>query len=330
MNAKTRNFIVFFAAGALLLASAFLALRLGSVPLSSTEFWGGMLQKEGYETYTAIFYSSRLPRVLGAILAGVAFSQAGTLLQRVTDNPLASPSILGINAGAGFAVLLLLVCFPLAYAFLPLAAFLGALLATVLILGVARSAGMSRAVIVLAGVALSALFQAGISFLSVVDPDALSSYIDFSVGGLHGVKTEDLLLPAVLILACLVASQLLSKKLALFCLGDTLAGSLGVPVKRVRLFSLIAAAASAAAAVSFTGLIGFVGLIVPHTARALVKGNMRGELCLSPMLGAALLLLADLLARTLFAPTEIPVGVFTALLGVPFFLALVLRRKRHV
>ena len=232
--------------------------------------------------------------------------------------------------GAGFAVLLLLVCFPLAYAFLPLAAFLGALLATVLILGVARSAGMSRAVIVLAGVALSALFQAGISFLSVVDPDALSSYIDFSVGGLHGVKTEDLLLPAVLILACLVASQLLSKKLALFCLGDTLAGSLGVPVKRVRLMSLIAAAASAAAAVSFTGLIGFVGLIVPHTARALVKGNMRGELCLSPMLGAALLLLADLLARTLFAPTEIPVGVFTALLGVPFFLALVLRRKRHV
>ena len=190
MNAKTRNFIVFFAAGALLLASAFLALRLGSVPLSSAEFWGGMLQKEGYETYTAIFYSSRLPRVLGAILAGVAFSQAGTLLQRVTDNPLASPSILGINAGAGFAVLLLLVCFPLAYAFLPLAAFLGALLATFLILGVARSAGMSRAVIVLAGVALSALFQAGISFLSVVDPDALSSYIDFSVGGLHGVKTE--------------------------------------------------------------------------------------------------------------------------------------------
>ena len=271
MNAKTRNFIVFSAAGALLLASAFLALRLGSVPLSSAEFWGGMLQKEGYETYTAIFYSSRLPRVLGAILAGVAFSQAGTLLQRVTDNPLASPSILGINAGAGFAVLLLLVCAPLAYAFLPLAAFLGALLATVLILGVARSAGMSRAVIVLAGVALSALFQAGISFLSVVDPDALSSYIDFSVGGLHGVKTEDLLLPAVLILACLVASQLLSKKLALFCLGDTLAGSLGVSVKRVRLFSLIAAAASAAAAVSFTGLIGFVGLIVPHTARALVK-----------------------------------------------------------
>ena len=330
MNAKTRNFIVFFAAGALLLASAFLALRLGSVPLSSAEFWGGMLQKEGYETYTAIFYSSRLPRVLGAILAGVAFSQAGTLLQRVTDNPLASPSILGINAGAGFAVLLLLVCFPLAYAFLPLAAFLGALLATFLILGVARSAGMSRAVIVLAGVALSALFQAGISFLSVVDPDALSSYIDFSVGGLHGVKTEDLLFPAVLILACLVASQLLSKKLALFCLGDTLAGSLGVPVKRVRLMSLIAAAASAGAAVSLTGVNGCGGVIGRHAARALVKGNMRGELCLSPMLGAALLLLADLLARTLFAPTEIPVGVFTALLGVPFFLALVLRRKRHV
>lgn len=330
MNAKTRNFIVFGAAAVLLLAAAFFALRFGSVPLSSDEFWGGMLGKEGYHTYTLIFYSSRLPRVLGAVLAGIAFSQAGTLLQRVTDNPLASPSILGINAGAGFAVLLLLVCFPLAYAALPLAAFAGALLATFLILGVARSAGMSRTVIVLAGVALSALFQAGISFLSVIDPDALASYVDFSVGGLHGVTMDDLLFPALLILACLVVSQLLSRKLALFCLGDTLAGSLGVPVKRVRLLSLIAAAASAAAAVSFTGLIGFVGLIVPHTARTLVKGSMRGELCLAPMLGAALLLIADLFARTLFAPTEIPVGVFTALLGVPFFLALVVRRKRHV
>ena len=330
MSEKKRNLIVFSGAAALLLAAAFFSLRLGSVSLSAAQFWGGMLGKEGYETYTAIFYSSRLPRVLGAVLAGIAFSQAGTLLQRVTDNPLASPSILGINAGAGFAVLLLLVCFPLAYRFLPLAAFAGALLATFLILGVARSAGMSRVVIVLAGVALSALFQAGISFLSVVDPDALASYVDFSVGGLHGVKTDDLIFPAVLILLCLTAGQLLCRKLALFCLGDTLAGSLGVSVKRVRLISLVVAAASAAAAVSFTGLIGFVGLIVPHTARTLVKGNMRGEMCLSPMLGAALLLLADLLARTLFAPTEIPVGVFTALLGVPFFLGLVLRRKRHV
>ena len=330
MTTKKRNFIVFFGAAALLRAAAFCASRFGSVALTPDEFWGGMFFRDGYKTYTAIFYSSRLPRTLGAILAGIAFSQAGTLLQRVTDNPLASPSILGINAGAGFAVLLMLVCFPLAYGTLPLAAFAGAIVATFLILGVARSAGMSRVVIVLAGVALSALFQAGISFLSVVDPDALASYVDFSVGGLHGVTTDDLIVPAVIIVVCLAVSQLLSRKLALFCLGDTLAQSLGVSVKRVRLISLIAAAASAAAAVSFTGLIGFVGLIVPHCARSLTKGNMRGELCLAPILGATLLLLADLLARTLFAPTEIPVGVFTALLGVPFFLTLVLRRKHHV
>lgn len=284
---------------------------------------------DGFTTQTLILRSSRLPRLFGGIVAGMGLALAGTLLQRVTDNPLASPNLLGVNAGAGFSVLLLLVLFPTFSVFLPLSAFLGALLTSLLILSIARQNGMGKTTIVLTGVALSALFQAGISFLSKVDPDALVSYTDFSIGGLYGLKTSEILFPALLVFVCFVCAVLLAKKLSLFCLGDTLATSLGVNVKRVRFFTLVLASASAAAAVSFAGLIGFVGLIVPHLARKLVKGNTLKEILLSPLLGASLLLLADLLARTLFAPTEIPVGVFTALLGVPFFFALVLKRRNH-
>lgn len=285
---------------------------------------------DGYKTQTLIIRSSRLPRLFGGIVAGMGLALAGTLLQRVTDNPLAAPNLLGINAGAGFSVLLLLVFAPSLSALLPLSAFIGALLTSLLILGIARMNGMGKTAIVLTGVALSALFQAGISFLSKLDPDALVSYTDFSIGGLYGLKTSELLVPSVIVLVCFVLSLFLAKELSLFCLGDTLAISLGVNVKKVRLLALILASASAAAAVSFAGLIGFVGLIVPHVARKIVVGNARKELLLSPLLGASLLLLADLLARTAFAPTEIPVGVFTALLGVPFFLILVLKRRNHV
>ena len=132
-----------------------------------------------------------------------------------------------------------------------------------------------------------------------------------------------------IIALCLVGAILLSRKLHLFSLGDTLAASLGVRVKRVRLFSLLLAAASAAAAVSFAGLLGFVGLVVPHISRRLSKEDTHTQLLLSALGGGILLLLADLVGRVLFSPTEIPVGIFTALLGVPFFLTLLFGRKRH-
>ena len=329
MTARKKRLTVHISALLFLLLALFLSLRFGSTYLKTGAFFGALLRRAGYESGTLILYAIRLPRAIGALLAGAGLALSGTLLQRVTDNPLAAPHILGINAGAGFFVILSLTLFSTAFFLRPICAFVGALLCALLILALSDRAGLDRAAVVLCGVALSALFSAGISFFSALDSDVLASYNDFSIGGLRGVTMRVLILPACVILLCLLGAWLLSRSLRLFCLGDTLAASLGVSVKRVRLLALLLAAASAAAAVSFAGLLGFVGLIVPHTARRLARQDLRGELLLSPVLGATLLLLADLVGRMLLSPTEIPVGILTAMLGVPFFLTLLIGRKRH-
>ncbi len=329
MSCKKRQAVLVSTALFLLLLSFYLSLRFGSTALDTAAFWGGLSRVTGWESATLILYSLRLPRTLGALFAGAGLALSGTLLQRATDNPLAAPHLLGINAGAGFFVILTLSLFPAAFALLPFAAFLGAALTALLILGICARLSLGKGAVVLCGVALSALFGAGISFLSLLDADVLAVYTDFSIGGLRGLAMRDLYFPAPIILLCLVGALSLSKKLHLFCLGDSLAASLGVRVKRVRLAALLLAAASAAAAVSFAGLLGFVGLIVPHIARRLSREDTRTQIWLAPVGGATLLLLADLAGRVLLAPTEIPVGIFTALLGVPFFLTLVFGRRRH-
>lgn len=329
MQSKKRDAALFGGALLLLVLLMLLSLRFGSTYLSARQFFGGLCRMPKYRSITVILYAVRLPRMLGGVLAGAGLALAGTLLQKVTDNPLAAPNILGINSGAGFGVMLYLCVMPHQPALLPLAAFLGAILAALGILTVSGRAGMDKVAVVLCGVAFSALFGAGISFLSVLDADVLASYADFSVGSLQGVTLQDLYFPAPIIALCFAVALALSRKLQLFCLGDSLANSLGISVKRVRLLTLILAAASSAAAVSFAGLLGFVGLLVPHICRKLVKNDTRREILLSPIAGGILLLSADLLGRLIFAPTEVPVGIFTALLGVPFFLTLLIRRRRH-
>ena len=313
----------------LLLFSFLLSMRYGSTYLGTKEFFGAIFGHTGCENASLILRAIRLPRALAALLAGAGLALSGSLLQLVTDNALAAPNVLGINAGAGFFVILMLSIAPALYALLPLAAFLGALLTALLILLVSTRVDGSKSTTVLCGVALSALFSAGISFFSVLDADVLSAYNDFSVGGFRGVTLPRLYAPAAVIFLCILCALLLARRLQLFCLGDTLASSLGVRVKRIRILALVLAAASAAAAVSFAGLLGFVGLVLPHTARKIARHDVQLELMLSPIGGAILLLLADLAGRVLFSPTEVPVGIFTALLGVPFFLTLILRRKRH-
>lgn len=329
MRKIERNPVLYGLLGLLLLCTAALSLRFGSTYLSTEAFWGGLFCLETFQTERIILYSIRFPRLASAVLAGAGLSLSGTLLQRATDNALAAPNILGINAGGGFFVILSLSFFPSAFALRPFAAFVGAFLTALVILLLADRVGFGKSAIILVGVALSALFQAGISFFSVLDSDVLASYTDFSVGGLTGVTFRQLYIPLLLIVLCYVLAFLLSTRLQLFCLGDQLAASLGVSVARTRMLALLLAAVSAAAVVSFAGLLGFVGLIVPHMARKLAANRVRAELVLSPLLGSILLLSADLLGRLLFAPSEIPVGIFTALLGVPFFISLIARRKYH-
>lgn len=329
MKQHRRNAALLLGALLFLLLSLFLSLRLGSTHLRAVAFYGGLFGRDGFEGEALILRYLRMPRTLAGLLAGAGLALSGSLLQKATDNPLAAPNVLGINASAGFFVILSLAIFPTAYALLPFAAFFGAMLAALLVLLLSTATRLDKTAVVLCGVALSALFGAGVSFFSVLDADLLVSYSDFSIGGLRGVTMRELWIPMGVIALCLILSLLLSRKLRIFCLGDSIANALGVSVKRVRIAALLLAAASAAAAVSFAGLLGFIGLLVPHIAAKLAKGHLSCELLLSTMGGGTLLLLADLAGRLIFTPTEVPVGIFTALLGVPFFITLLLRRYRH-
>ena len=331
MARKTREkngyFGVFAALLAALIFSFVLALLLGSAELTVSELAAGLATGEGIAG--VIVRQVRLPRVLAALLAGVGLSVSGVLLQGVTGNGLASPNVIGVNAGAGLAAIAVLAFLPGASAAMPLAAFVGAFAATLAIVFTAGRIGMSKTTVVLAGMALTTVLNAGISFIALLDADVAGAYRYFSVGTLSGVQLTHLLLPGVMIAVSLGLSLLLAQRLNVLCLGDAAACSLGVRVKSLRVTALLCASAAAAAVVSFAGLLGFVGLIVPHVARRLVGGEMRRALIAASLAGGTLVLLADMLGRTLFAPTELPVGIVMALIGAPFFLALLLRKGVH-
>ena len=298
------------------------ALGLGAVSVGSVDS----------HTAGIIVGSIRLPRALGAALAGAALASAGVILQCVTANDLCAPGIIGINSGAGFALIVMLCFAPGLWQLLPLGAFIGALGATALIMGIAFCGGNKTkgTTIVLSGVAVSSILSAGISFLSLRYPDVLSSYTAFSVGGFSTVRIKELYIPSVIILIALIACQLISPKLNLLCLGDEMASSLGVRVKALRIIALTASASLCAAAVSFAGLLGFVGLIVPHIIRRIAGNDMRFNITLSALGGAVLTVISDTVGRILFAPSELPAGIIMSLMGAPFFLyLLIVRRHRH-
>ena len=314
-----------------MVAAAVLGLRYGSARLSLQQVIEGLFRTDTHAPETQILWVVRLPHVAACLLAGIGLAVSGLLLQTATDNPLAGPNVIGVNAGAGFAMVLTMCFVPMAYSLLPLAAFVGAFVCTVLIVGLAGKAGGSRVTVVLAGVAVSTLLSAGISLLKLVDPELSIAYNYFSVGGVSGVSFDALLIPGVIILAVLAAAAVLAGRLNLLCLGDAMAHSLGVRVKALRMGALLLASAGAAAAVSFAGLLGFVGLMVPHISRKLLgSADVRKLLPATAALGGTLVVLADLLGRVLFAPSEIPAGIITALIGAPFFFVLLLQRRNRL
>ncbi|WP_195201188.1 FecCD family ABC transporter permease [Faecalispora jeddahensis] len=330
MGSSRRSTLAIFACAVSLLLAALLALSLGAVRLSLTELFYGL--KEIDSPAGRILLHVRVPRLLAAALAGAGLSVSGVLIQTVLQNPLASPGIIGVNAGAGLSVALCMALLPGVVLVLPFAAFLGALASVLLVYGIARRAGASRITLVLSGVALSSLMTAGINTLVTLFPDIMTGLRDFQNGGFEGVSTGILRPAGLVILFGLLVSLLFAGELDVLGLGEITASSLGLPVRFYRFLFLALAAALAGAAVSFAGLLGFVGLIVPHMARFLLKGSgKRSFLLLSALLGAAFLILCDTAARTAFAPFELPVGILVAYLGVPFFLWLLFRerRKRH-
>ncbi len=314
----------------ILAVSVMAGFLFGSVRFSLSEIVSALFTEDGDASIRLILLQLRLPRILAAGLAGAGLSVAGLLLQTATDNDLCSPSVMGVNAGAGFAVMLCMCVFPMLHAWLPAMAFAGAAFTTLLVLGMSfSSAGRGiRTKVILSGVAVAALFNAGISLLSQLYPDVLPSYAAFSAGGFRDIYADALIVPGSMILVGILAAELLSPKLNVLCLGDDLAMGLGVAVKPLRFVALALASALCGAVVSFAGLLGFVGLIVPHMARRLAGHDIRLLIPVSVVSGATLVILSDLVARTLFSPAELPAGILMAALGAPFFLYLLFRRRR--
>jgi iron complex transport system permease protein len=276
----------------------------------------------------AIVSELRLPRVVLALLVGAMLSMAGASYQGVFRNPLADPYLLGAAAGAGLAVTIVLVTTSTAPGggdqIVPIAAFAGALGAVTLSYLVARTAGSSSASLLLAGVAVMSFLTAVQAYFQQQNADTLREVYLWILGRLTVAGWSDVLLILPYFVVTSVVLLAHRRVLDVFAVGEGEAGTLGIPVARTRLVIIGAATLATAAAVSVSGLIGFVGLIAPHAVRLVVGASYRVVLPLTILFGGAFLVLADLAARTVMAPAEIPIGVITAFVGAPFFI-LILR-----
>lgn len=287
----------------------------------------------GGETGTAlsnILAYARLPRIAAAYLCGMALAVSGLLLQASLGNALAAPSTIGVNAGAGFFVVLCGLLFPYSLTARAAGAFLGAFSAALTVYLLAKKTGGSRLTIVLAGVAITSLLSAGSDALVTFRPDAVTDRSNFSIGGFGGLMTPSVGGVLPFLAAGLIGAVLLSPRLNVLLLGDEVAASLGLHVPLCRFSALLCAALLAASAVSVGGLLSFVGLLIPHAMRFLVGSDHRWLVPYSALGGGAFLLLCDTLSRTLFSPYELPVGILLAFLGAPFFLWLLLSGKRRL
>ena len=328
MNVRKRPQSMLLLLLGLVIIAVILSICVGPVFLSPASLWNALVGNGADITAANILRYVRIPRTVGCVLAGMALAVSGAIIQGVLSNPLAAPNIIGVNSGAGLMVALCCAIVPGTVKFMPLAALLGAFLGAMLVLTIAQRAGASRITLVLAGVAVSQIFSAGIDAVITFVPDALNGYSDFRIGGLTNLSLEKLWPAGGLILLGLLLALSLSGELDILMLGTDTAQSLGLPVKRYRILLLAIAAALAGAAVSFAGLLGFVGLIVPHIMRKLVGEESLPLLAASALGGAFLLTSCDLVARTLFSPYELPVGIVLSLLGGPFFIWLLLRQRR--
>lgn len=323
---KGRAGLIALLAG-LLVLSGVASLAFGAVSIPPGEVIAALLGRGSGTTASIVLYA-RLPRLCGCLLAGAALACAGVIIQGVLSNPLAAPNVIGVNSGAGLATALCCALAPGAVQITPIAAFLGALAGVLLVLFIAERAGAARITLVLAGVAMSSMFGAGIDAVVTFVPDALNGYTDFRVGGVKNLSMARLAPAFWVILIALLIALSLSNELDLLLLGRETAQSLGLPAKWLRLALLMVAAALAGAAVSFAGLLGFVGLLVPHIMRRLL-GEDSFPLLLSSALGGGLLLtVCDLASRLIFAPFELPLGVVLSLTGGPFFIWLLLKQRR--
>lgn len=323
--ALRRSSVVLVAAVALACAAgASLALGAERLPLSDVLDALSGSAEEG--PLREIVLQLRLPRTASALVVGAALAVSGALLQGALGNPLASPDIIGVTGGAGFGAVLVLLVFPEELALLPAGALLFGLVAAALVLTLGWTGRGTVAQLILAGIAVSALFGAATTSLMVAFPDRVPSAISFLAGGLTSEGWDPLRTAAPYFGAGFVLAALLVRPLDRLALGDDVAESVGVRPRRVRVLAGIAAALLAAAAAALAGLLGFLGLVIPHLVRlAGGTASLRFVVPASAVAGGALLLAGDTLARVVARPVELPVGPLMVVLGVPLFLVLLRR-----
>ncbi len=331
--------------GTLLLAGAFaLGSARGAFAISPSQLAGVLWDLLQGDTQASpahlVFTSIRLPRLLLGIAAGAGLGLAGALMQGLFRNPLADPGLIGVSSGAALAAGASIVIghwwFPelpraLGSWTLVLTAFCGSLLVTLLIYLLAQSeSGTQMGLMLLAGVAVNALASAGLGFLSFMASDEQLRNIQFwLLGSLGGARWSAVLLVGAAVVLAGAAAMALARPLNALALGESQARLLGVDVERTKRAAVVVTALAVGAVTATTGIIGFIGLIAPHWVRIVAGPDHRVVLPASALLGAALVLASDAVARTLYAPAELPLGVLTAFIGVPMFL-LMLRRWRGI
>ncbi|OWR28317.1 ferrichrome ABC transporter permease [Saccharibacillus sp. O23] len=309
-----------------------LAIAVGAKDIALPDVWNALFHFNPDLTEHQIIRELRMPRVIGAAIVGAAFAVAGAIMQGMTRNPLADTGLLGLNAGASFALAL---CFSLApglsFLGLMLYSFLGAGMGVGIVYGIGSRSkgGLTPIRLVLAGAAVSALFTAlseGVALYFKVGQDLAFWY----AGGVAGTQwlQIQIILPAVAV--ALVCAFALARSITLLSLGDEIATGLGQRTGMIRLFGVLIVLVLAGAAVSVVGSVGFVGLIIPHLTRKLVGVDYRWIIPCSAVLGSLLIVFADLAARMINPPQETPIGALVSLIGVPFFLYLAVKERRSL
>lgn len=337
---KRKKKVLFILFSLSLLAALFLvSLKCGSASIGIKEGIFAVLSKI-FPYFTSskfaqtIIWELRLPRICMAIVAGASLSLAGVVMQNILRNPLASPYTLGVASGAGFGAALAIV---LGAGFLKFTnewmiitnAFVFSLLPAFVILGLVRFKSATSSTLVLAGIAMMYLFSAGLSLLQYLGEEhEVTAVVYWLFGSLSKASWRRLEIVATITFLLAIPLIFWSWDFNALSLGDEVALSLGVNVKRIRLLGMVIASLITAGTISFLGTIGFIGLVAPHMTRIVIGGDHRFLLPASSLLGAIILLAADTAARTILSPVVLPVGILTSFLGVPLFLYLILKRRR--
>ena len=324
---KNRIVYIYAISLAVLLLSVILGILLGSTKISLSDMLGAIVRGDYQSPEARILLYVRLPRVLGSLICGIALAVSGAVIQGVLANRLASPSIIGVNAGAGLAVTLCSAFGIIGGWQLSLFSFLGAFFAVMIVSTGAKKWGASRGTVILLGVALNAFLGAVSDTVKTFIPEVSIISNDFRVGDFSSVTYAKVIPAAVAIIVTVIVLQTFASDLDVLTLGDENAKGLGLNTGVMRIVFLMLSALLAGAAVSVCGLLSFVGLLVPHAVRRIATSEAKHLVPLSALFGAGFVTLCDTLARVVFAPYELPVGIIMAFLGAPFFIFILIQGK---